>query len=139
MKLVVIIFALFYSVKTTAQHKLLEIDRQRYNLMIAQDTANLGAMLAPSLGYIHSNGMIDTKQSLLESIGNRTLIHKSINTTEDKVRIYKKRFAIITGKAVYNINYLKQDMTLQFVYTNVYYKLKGHWILISRQASPLKM
>jgi Domain of unknown function (DUF4440) len=139
MRLILCVIIFFYNANLNAQHKLLQIDRQRYDLMIAQDTASLSSMIAPSLVYIHSNGMIDTKQSLLESIGTKTLVHKSISTSEDKVRVYRKRFAIVTGKAIYNINYHNEDMTLNFVYTNVYYKLKGHWILISRQTSPLKI
>jgi hypothetical protein len=139
MKLWAFILLIMSCLNAKAQHKLLQIDRQRYDLMIAKDTANLSAMMAPSLVYIHSNGMVDTKQSLLESIGTKTLIHKSITTSEDNVRIYKKRFAIITGKAVYDINYHNEDMNLKFVYTNVYYKLKGRWILVSRQTSPLKV
>jgi ketosteroid isomerase-like protein len=114
------------------QQQLLAIDAQRYKYMIAKDTSNLSALIAPSVQYIHSNGLIDTKQSLLQSIATGELIHKQITTTNNTVRIYRKNTAIITGEAIYNINYKGKDMTLNFVYTNVYYKLKGHWLLVHR-------
>jgi hypothetical protein len=116
---------------------LLTVERQRYDAMIAQDTNALAAMLAHSLQYIHSNGMVDTKQSLLQSIATKTLVHKSITTSKVCTRIYQRKFAIITGEAVYDINYKNMDMVLHFVYTNVYRKFRGHWILINRQTSPL--
>ncbi|MFM2388402.1 MAG: hypothetical protein RL660_3159 [Bacteroidota bacterium] len=114
-----------------AQKKILKAEADRYAAMIAQDTATLSAMLSSDLVYIHSNGMTDTKQSFLNSVATKTLVHKKITTSNVVVRKYKD-VAIVTGNATYDINYKNADMVLEFVFTNVYKKKKDKWILISR-------
>lgn len=135
--LLVITFCFLFALNANAQKaaKLAKLEAQRYKLMIAQDTAALSSLLAPSLQYYHSNGMLDTKQSLLVSIATKELVHKRITITEATNRLYRKKFGIVTGRATYEINYKGTDMVLDFVFTNVYYKLKGKWLLISRQTT----
>jgi hypothetical protein len=114
---------------------LAKLEAERYKLMIAEDTAALSKLIAPSVQYYHSNGMLDTKQSFLNSIATRELVHKKITVTESTNRIYRKHFGIVTGRATYDITYKGTDMVLNFVFTNVYYKYKGKWLLISRQTT----
>ncbi len=108
-------------------------ENTRYRLMINADTAALADVLANSLVYIHSNGKIDTKQSFLQSIGSKELVHKNIVVYKKNIRIYRRTTAIITGECEYDIDYKGKPMKLNFVYTNVYYRLKGHWLLVNRQ------
>lgn len=138
-KLILVMGVVTFSNFSFAQKskKLDAIEKKRYDLMIAQDTAALSKVLAPSLQYYHSNGMLDTKQSLLNSIGSKELVHKAITIDEHVNRIYRKKFAIVTGKCTYDINYKGNDMVLNFVFTNTYYKYKGRWLLISRQTTKI--
>jgi hypothetical protein len=117
--------------------KILVLERQRYNLMEASDTTELSFLIASSVMYIHSNGMLDTKTSFLNSIATKELVHKKITTSEEVVRLYHKKMAIVTGKSIYDINWRGQDMTLNFFHTNVYYKVRGKWLLINRQTSKI--
>jgi Domain of unknown function (DUF4440) len=130
---------LISTIKCEAQkaNVLKKIEAKRYALMIAEDTAGLSKMLAPSLQYYHSNGMLDSKTSLLNSIATKELKHKNITITNATYRIYRKNFGIVTGRCTYDINYKSYDMVLDFVFTNVYYKNKGKWLLVSRQTTKL--
>jgi ketosteroid isomerase-like protein len=113
------------------------IEQNRYNAMIAADTALVGSMMANDCVYYHSNGMLDTKQSLLTSIASKELVHKKINITQATTRIYKRNTAIVNGKCIYDITYRGTEMQLQFVFTNVYIKQRGKWLLVHRQTTKL--
>jgi Domain of unknown function (DUF4440) len=119
------------------RNKVLQAEQQRYIAMINADTSELHYQLAPSLIYYHSNGKLDTKQSLINSIATKELVHKKIIIEENVVRIYQRKSAIVTGKCIYEIEYHNVPMTLHFVFTNVYTKLHGKWILVSRQTTKM--
>ena len=120
-----------------AKQKLLLAETVRYNAMIAQDTFALAGMIANSLVYYHSNGKLDTKQSLLQSIASKELVHQKITIQDALVRVYQRKTGIVSGKCVYDIIYKGNAMQLHFVYVNVYTKLKGHWILVNRQTTKI--
>jgi hypothetical protein len=115
----------------------LKTEQQRYDAMINADTNELHYLLAPSLIYYHSNGKLDTKQSLLQSIATKELVHKKITIENNAVRIYQRKTAIVTGNCIYDITYHNTPMTLHFVYTNVLIRLHEKWILVSRQTTKI--
>jgi hypothetical protein len=119
------------------RNKVLLAEQQRYTAMINSDTTELNYQLAPSLIYYHSNGKLDTKQSLINSIATKELVHKKITIEENIVRIYQRKTAIVTGKCIYEIEYHNTPITLHFVFTNVYTKLHGQWILVNRQTTKI--
>jgi Domain of unknown function (DUF4440) len=118
-------------------NKVIQAEQMRYAAMMAGDTSALACMMTPSLQYYHSNGKLDTKQSLLASIASNELVHKKIIIEENKVRIYQRKSAIVTGKCMYEIVYKNIPMTMHFVFTNVYTKLGGKWLLVSRQTTKI--
>jgi carbonic anhydrase len=120
-----------------AKQKILQAETDRYNAMIAQDTFALAGMIANSVVYYHSNGILDTKQSLLQSIATKELVHKNITIEDAMVRVYQRKTAIVSGKCMYDIIYKNTPMQLHFVYVNVYTKLKGKWILVNRQTTKI--
>jgi Domain of unknown function (DUF4440) len=119
------------------QNQILRAEQLRYDAMIALDTNALKSMLAPSLQYYHSNGKLDTKQSLLISIGSKELVHQAITIEENLVRIFKRNTAIVSGKCVYKIIYHNVPMVLHFVFTNVYIRRRGKWLLANRQTTKI--
>jgi carbonic anhydrase len=120
-----------------AKQKIIEAENARYQAMIAQDTFALAGMLANSLQYYHSNGKLDTKQSILQSIATKELVHNNITIEEALVRVYQKKSALVSGKCKYDIVYKEVPMQLHFVYVNVYTRLKGKWILVNRQTTKI--
>lgn len=137
MKNILILILCSIAMSSLAQKakKLKVVESARYKAFIDGDTSKIAPMLAPSLVYYHSNGMKDTKQSLLESIASKKLIHKDIQVPVAKYRVYGRRMGVVTGACVYDINYLGKDMKLNFIFTNVYFKLRGKWLLVSRQTT----
>jgi hypothetical protein len=134
-----VLILLLKFIQVSAQNKttIELLEQQRYKLMIAADTSELRFMLAPSLLYYHSNCRVDTKESFLKSIATKELEHKNITVLSSSTRIYRKRTAIVTGVAVYDIVYEGKAMNLTMLYTNVYIKTHGHWLLVSRQTTKL--
>ena len=49
--------------------KLISIEKRRFDAMVHKDTALLKILLADSLTFIHSSGIIDNKNSFLKDIG----------------------------------------------------------------------
>lgn len=141
MKNIIIAFVLmllYINTYAKNQHdKVAQAEKERYAAMIAGDTFALAGMMTSSLVYYHSNGKLDTKQSLLQSIANKEIIHKNITIEENLIRIYQQKTAIVTGRCTYDINYHGTDMQLHFVFANVYIKLHGKWLLVNRQTTKI--
>jgi hypothetical protein len=136
----VFVFSLI-CIATSAQSKkekeIIEAENIRYAAMISLDTAVLQKVIAEDVEYIHSNGLLDTKKSFIESVYTKNLVHRKIDIKSQKVRFPDKKVAIVTGTCTYDIIYKAQEMKLDFFYTNMYVKRKGEWILINRQTSKM--
>jgi hypothetical protein len=137
----VLVFCCVCTINAFAKGKLLqkigELERVRYNLMVQADTAALGKLIHNNCQYYHSNGMLDTKQKLLQSIATKELVHKNIVVTDAYYRFFKST-AIVTGKATYDIVWKGEPMLLIFAFTNVYAKVKGKWLLVNRNTVKLR-
>src|SRR3954452_4460819 len=75
-------FTLVCSIGSLAQSedgkKLIAIEKRRYDAMVHKDTAMLRFLLADSLTFIHSSGVIDNKISFLKDIGSGRITYMFI-------------------------------------------------------------
>ena len=64
-----------------------KLDNQWAEDAIKGDTVALSRLLTDDLRYVHSNGAIDTKQTLVSAIASGALVYKSIDSEDVEVRI----------------------------------------------------
>ena len=89
-----------------------QVEDRRIKATIANDFATLEAVLADDLTYTHSNGVVDTRASYIESLRNGKTKYESIDRSPSLVRVYGNT-ALITGSATVGLRGLAAPLSLR--------------------------
>jgi hypothetical protein len=130
-----ICFILSISISLRAQpddrQRLISLEKRRYDAMVHNDTTLLSGLLADSLVYIHSSGVIDNKKSFMKDIGSRHITYLFIYPEKLTCTI-DGSYGWIYGRA--NIRFKLASMTNtidQYVSFVEVYRLKRYqWQLV---------
>lgn len=109
---------------------------KKFDWLISKQYDSLTEILDENLQYIHSNGWIESKEDMIENIKIGKLNYKDVDVSEVKVRVTKNT-AILTGKGVFFVTMDSKDLEIKLLYSEVYSKKKGKWLLIHRHANKL--
>jgi hypothetical protein len=111
--------------------KLIAIEKRRYDAMVHKDTAMLKFLLADSLTFIHSSGVIDNKISFLKDIGSGRITYQFI-IPEKLTCTIDGDYAWIFGRA--NVRFKLAVMTMaidQYIsFVEVYRLYKNQWQMV---------
>jgi ketosteroid isomerase-like protein len=107
-----------------------EGDRARFAAQIEGDVAALDKLLAPELTYVHSSGVLDSKESFVGAIQSGKTRYKSITPEEVKVRSFGD-VEIVSGKATIDVAADGKDIHVVLRYTDVWVKRDGRWQMVS--------
>lgn len=110
------------------------IEDRRIKAMIDDDFATLDAVLADDLTYTHSNGVVDTKASYVETLRSGKTKYQTIERLPSVVRLYGNT-AIITGTATVGLRGQAAPFTLR--YTLAYVMRDGQWRMVAWQSTRL--
>ena len=114
--------------------RLMAMEKMRFDAMIRQDTVTLSRILANDLIYIHTNGVIDDKRSLLKSIASGSVVYKYILPEKSITRV-EGDFGWVYGKANIRFKVASINMTIdQYVsFINFYRYFRNQWLLVACQ------
>jgi len=126
---------LFFSVGVRAQSedgkKLISIEKRRFDAMVHKDTSLLKILLADSLTFIHSSGVVDNKNSFLKDIGTGRITYMFI-IPEKITATVDGEYAWIFGRA--NVRFKLAVMTTsidQYIsFVEVYHLYKNQWQMV---------
>ena len=126
---------LAFSVRLQAQtedvKKLISIEKRRFDAMVHKDTALLKILLADSLTFIHSSGIMDNKISFLKDIGSGRITYMFI-IPEKLTATVDGNYAWIFGRA--NVRFKLAVMTTaidQYIsFVEVYHMYKNQWQMV---------
>lgn len=116
--------------------EILKIDARRFVAMTRADLAELDRILADDLTYTHSTGNTETKKEFVAAIESGTLKYLSIESDENKVRVYGDT-AIINGRAKVKVSSRGQEQAFTIRFIDVYTKRNGKWQMVAWQSSRL--
>jgi|GEM_PF-503690 len=113
---------------------LIAMEKMRFDAMIRQDTVTLSRILANDLIYIHTNGVIDDKTSLLKSIASGSVVYKYILPEKSITRV-EGNFGWVYGKANIRFKVASINMTIdQYIsFINFYRYFRNQWLLVACQ------
>jgi hypothetical protein len=113
---------------------LIAMEKMRFDAMIRRDTATLSRILANDLIYIHTNGVIDNKTSLLKSIAAGSVVYKYILPEKSTTRV-EGNFGWVYGKANIRFKVASINMTIdQYIsFINFYRYFRNQWMLVACQ------
>jgi len=111
--------------------RLIALEKRRFELMLRRDTTQLATLLADSLVYIHSSGVVDNKVSFLKDVGSGRVTYIFFLPEKVTAKV-DGNYAWIYGRA--NVRFKLAVMTAnidQYISFVEVYKLKGYqWQMI---------
>jgi hypothetical protein len=112
-------------------------DDARVNATIRADKTILSAILSDSLRYAHSNGVVDTKTKLIESISSGRIKYESISFEERNVSIPVSGVGLISGRAQVKVSSETGAMNATLSFLSVWREEQGQWRFLAWQSCKL--
>ena len=112
---------------------LLVADTARMQAMVASDGAALERLLADDLSYGHSDGRVQGKSELLESLRTGKMRYRRLSAEEASARVYGCA-GIVTAKASAEVETPERTLSVTLRYTATYAWLTDHWALVAYQS-----
>ena len=129
--LLLLAFGITVRAQTEDSKKLISIEKRRFDAMVHRDTTLLKVLLADSLTFIHSSGVIDSKNSFLKDIGSGRITYMFI-IPEKLTATIDGEYAWIYGRA--NVRFKLAVMTTvidQYIsFVEVYRLYKNQWQMV---------
>lgn len=123
--------------QTNPTDELLAFEQARVEATLTANVAQLEAMLADELVWVHSNGKIDSKTSYIQDIANQKSRYQALQVLDSKARIYGE-IGLTNGRL--RVEFFEEDNSvtmLTVLFTAVYRQQAGQWQVISWQTTKL--
>ena len=115
----------------------LDAERERIGAMVTADGAWLERVLHEELVFTHSNGLVDTRASLIANLTDGRVDYRSIEPRNREVRILEDT-AILSAKVRIVVHVDGRRLVLDSAYTAVYIRDGDRWRLAAYHSSPLE-
>ncbi len=114
----------------------LALDEARFDAQVAGDKARLEELLAEELHYTHSNALVDTKVSYIDSIISGRVRYRQIDCSGQNATVFGDA-AVCTGSATLHVTAGGHDRNLNLRYTDVWVRRSGTWQMVAWQSTLL--
>ena len=125
-------------VQTAAEveREVLEADQARVKALVENDTAALEQLLAEDLTYVHSNGMLDTKTSYIESLRSGRSSYLTMDMSETAVRAFGET-ALINARFEARVKLGDNEVNPKARVLIVYSKRDGRWQMVAWESTSI--
>jgi len=110
-------------------------DNERVAAVTAADRAGLEAILSSELRYAHSNGKIDTKESLVAALTSHRTTYENFEYKERTFRPVAPGVVLMAGRVVIHVRSEGQALELDLNYLAVWREENGKWRFLAWQSS----
>lgn len=101
------------------------------------DFALLEKVLAPDLVYTHSNGLVDTRDSYIESLRSGKSRYVKVEYSDIKVRLLTPDIATANCRALIVTLQQGKENPLNLALLHVFKKNRGQWQMVAHQSARL--
>ncbi len=133
MAILMVLFAPFGAV-LAQERAVFEAESARFRAQVEKDGLALQTMLDDDLYYLHSNGLVESKQDFITSVTGGKIVYSEMMATEHRLRRYGKT-AILYGLLIVRGMYEGEPFDIRLYYTSVYRKKRGKWLLMNWQST----
>ena len=123
--------------KEKIERNIINLHKKKFDWLISKQYDSLSTLFNDNIVYIHSNGWIEYKSDIIADLKSGKLNYKRVDVNEAKVRL-SKNVAILTGKGVFFVTMDNKDLEIKLLYSEVYIKEKGKWVLTHLHANKLQ-
>ena len=122
-----LIVSTFNAAANPAVDALCLADDERVAAVIAADSVRLAEICSDDLHYAHSNGAIDTKETLISAIVSGRLKYNAINYQERLFDILAPGVALMKGRSTVKVTTSEGPVDLSLSFLAVWQLEKGKW------------
>jgi hypothetical protein len=123
--------------KEKIEQNIIALHKKKFDWLISKQYDSLLTLFHEDIEYIHSNGWVESKADIIADLKSGKLNYKRVDVNEVKVRL-SKNIAILTGKGVFFVTMDNKDLEIKLLYSEVYIKEKGKWLLTHRHSNKLQ-
>lgn len=120
--------------QSKSDQAVLSAEQRRFEAMMHRDTLALRGMVADDLVYTHSNAVTENKTQHIGAIAAGRMVYGNMVREQATVRRSAK-MALINGIVRVNGSVNGTSFEVRLIYTAVYRKKHGHWLLINWQST----
>ncbi|MEM9521629.1 MAG: nuclear transport factor 2 family protein [Actinomycetota bacterium] len=103
------------------------LEDARIVAMCEQDAETLDRLLSDSMVYVHSTGLVDTKESFLGHVRNGPIQYRRFERRGVEVHAAGDHTVIFRGEAAVQVEFDGNPLDLDFRYLAVWVNHDGHW------------
>ncbi|WP_326791652.1 nuclear transport factor 2 family protein [Streptomyces sp. NBC_00841] len=118
-----------------AAAQVLELERRRWEALVASDTGTLHELFAEGMAYTHSNALVDTKSSYIKSIEDGAVSYVGVDSSDEEIRVFGGT-AVVTGRAVIDARAGGRVHRAVARYSAVWAQTGGRWQFVCWQSTP---
>jgi ketosteroid isomerase-like protein len=118
------------------EREVLQADAARVKALIENDVDALEQLLGDDLTYVHSNGMLDTKESYIGSLRAGASRYLTMDMSDVAVRLLGDT-AVITAKFNARVKVGDREVNPQPRVLIVYARRDGRWQMVAWQSTPI--
>ncbi|HWA87249.1 MAG TPA: nuclear transport factor 2 family protein [Opitutus sp.] len=109
-------------------------DNERIAAMVAADPARLDAIFSDELRYCHSNGHVDSKASLTETLVSHRSVYEKVDFASRDFKLAAPGIALMTGRAIYHVANGDVHRALDLSFLGVWREENGRWRFLAWQS-----
>jgi len=110
-----------------------ELVSKKFDWLIKGHIDSFSNILHTNAVYIHSNGMLETKEHLIQNLKNKTWLLDSVRITNLNM-VSEKNTIFVWGEGFFAGKVSGQPFYLKLLFTENYIRKNKKWLLVSRQA-----
>lgn len=112
----------------------IKLSAEKFKYMNPGKLNELKAILDDRVVFIHSNGMTETKNEMIQNLKDGKWKLNGVDVKEVSARIYKNNTAIVVGKGTFHVVSAGKELDMDLYYTEIWTHVKKGWLLASRHA-----
>ncbi len=125
------------SAEDTRAAALTAADSERVAAMKTADREKLTGILSEDLRYAHSSGIVDTKQSFIESLTTGRTKYVALDYEERAFTFPASGVALMTGRARVRVANASGENDMLLGFLGVWREENGHWRFLAWQSCKL--
>jgi hypothetical protein len=111
------------------------LEQGRMAAMVAGKIDDFAAMLAPDLSYVHSSGLYDSRESLLEKLNNGTILYHRADATVEAAIALGPDALMARGTLELAARVSGVERQLKSIYLVVWIRGAAGWLLVGHQST----
>ena len=120
--------------QTTTQTELQRAELARFEAQVHRDTAALRRLLGDDLVYIHSNGLVESKEHFIETVATKRIVYDSVIPLDMSHRVFGET-AVGNGKVRVQAQMGGQTLRVELLFTTVHVRRRVVWQLVAWQST----